>query len=194
MVAVSTEPRADKIAPPDRLWRLTTWLLSNAAGSSSRLVIRQLGRAGVRRDHYAILAGLDEFGPVSQAVLGRRLGIDRSDVVAVLNDLERDGLAVRAPDATDRRRNATSITPAGSRALVALDALVNEAQDAALEPLSVKDRQQLDHLLRRLVVHHIAFDRSANEDERPGVSRAPRPPGNRHATRPGGASSTGARR
>ena len=156
MLAVSTETQATKIAPPDRLWRLTTWLLSNAAGRSTRLVSRQLGRAGVRRDHYAILAALDEFGPVSQATLGRRLGIDRSDIVAVLNDLERDGLAIRAPDQTDRRRNATSITPAGSRALVKLDALINEAQDEALEPLSARERQQLNALLRRLVEHESA--------------------------------------
>jgi DNA-binding MarR family transcriptional regulator len=166
MVAVSVDTRPDTIAPPKRLWGLTSWLLSNAAGRSSRLVSGQLGRAGVRRDHYAILAGLDEFGPTSQATLGRRLGIDRSDVVAVLNDLERDGLAIREPDATDRRRNAITITPAGSRALAKLDALVDEAQDAAFEPLSAKDRQQLDRLLRRLVEHQIAFGHGPTEDER----------------------------
>jgi DNA-binding MarR family transcriptional regulator len=165
---VSTDTRPEKIAPPERLWRLTSWLLSNAAGRSSRLVSARLGRAGFRRDHYAILAGLDEFGPVSQATLSRRLGIDRSDIVAVLDDLERDGLAIRAPDERDRRRNATTITPVGSRALGKLDALVDEAQGAAFEPLSARDRQQLDRLLRRLVEHHIAVDRGPTDGERAG--------------------------
>ena len=157
------------IAPPERLWRLTSWLLSNAAGRSSRLVSSRLAGVGLRRDHYAILAGLAEFGPVSQATLGRRLGIDRSDVVAVLNDLERDGLAIRAPDARDPRRNATRITTAGSRALVELDALLNDAQEAAFKALSANDRQHLDRLLRHLVEHNIASDRDPTKDEQPGL-------------------------
>jgi MarR family transcriptional regulator, lower aerobic nicotinate degradation pathway regulator len=146
---------------PDRtIWTdRTTWTFSNLF-SRTRPGPSDRSGSTLRRDHYAILAGLDEFGPVSQATLGRRLGIDRSDIVAVLNDLERDGLAIRAPDERDRRRNATTITPAGSRALVKLDALVNEAQDAALEPLSAKDRQHLNELLRRLVEHHLAVKSS----------------------------------
>jgi hypothetical protein len=49
------------------------------------LVGDSFGRPGLRR-HYAVLAGLDEFGPISQAALSRRLGVDRSDLVAALND------------------------------------------------------------------------------------------------------------
>ncbi len=136
-------------------------MLSRLAGRSYRLVVDRLTSAGVRRDHYAILAALEEFGPVSQATLARRLGIDRSDVVAVLNDLERDGLALRAPDDHDRRRNAISITAAGSRALRSLDDLVDEAQAALLEPLSAKERRQFNDLLQRLVEHHQAPARNS---------------------------------
>jgi DNA-binding MarR family transcriptional regulator len=131
-------------------------MLSRLAGRSYRLVVDRLTSAGVRRDHYAILAALEEFGPVSQATLARRLGIDRSDVVAVLNDLERDGLAVRGPDTHDRRRNAITITTAGSRTLRSLDGLVDEAQGALLEPLSAGERRQFNDLLQRLVEHHLA--------------------------------------
>ena len=100
---MSIDTRTAQLAPPERLLRLSTWMLSRLAGRSYRLVVDRLTSAGVRRDHYAILAALEEFGPVSQATLARRLGIDRSDVVAVLNDLERDGLALRAPDTHDRQ-------------------------------------------------------------------------------------------
>ncbi len=101
-----------------------------------------------------MLAGIEEFGPLSQAALSRMLGIDRSDIVATLNDLERDGLAVRAPDELDRRRNAIRITPAGSAALRALDQNVNRAQDALMEPLTAAERAQLSELLQRLLTHH----------------------------------------
>jgi DNA-binding MarR family transcriptional regulator len=139
---------------PQRLWCLSSWLLSNAAIPGSRLVANEFARSGMRRDQYAVLAVLEEFGPVSQATLGRRLSIDRSDIVAVLNGLERDGLVRRDPDKRDRRRNAISITRAGSRLLTKLDAQVIRAQDAVLEPLSDSERQELDRLLRRLVEHH----------------------------------------
>jgi MarR family transcriptional regulator, lower aerobic nicotinate degradation pathway regulator len=102
----------------------------------------------------------------------RRLGIDRSDVVAVLNDLERDGLALRGPDTHDRRRNAISITAAGSRTLRSLDDLVDEAQGALLEPLSARERRQFNDLLQRLVEHHLAPpDNSFAADEATGQGR-----------------------
>ena len=76
--------------------------------------------------------------------------------MAVLNHLERDGLVLRAPDDHDRRRNAISITAAGSRTLRSLDGLVDEAQAALLEPLSARERRQFNDLLQRLVEHHQA--------------------------------------
>lgn len=153
--------RAADVAPSRRLWRLPSWLLNNAASRANRLVNR-FGGPGIRI-RYAVLAGLDEFGPISQAELGRRLGIDRSDIVAVLNDLERERLALRAPDESDRRRNAIRITPAGSRALHALDDQIYAAQDALLEPLSPGERTQLNHLLQRLLEHHAGYHSHANE-------------------------------
>jgi DNA-binding MarR family transcriptional regulator len=60
----------------------------------------------------------------------------------------------RDPDQRDRRRNAISITRAGSQLLTKLDERVTRVQDAVLEPLSDTDRQELDRLLRRLVEHH----------------------------------------
>ena len=160
---MSSDTPAAQLAAPERLWRLPTWMLSRLAVRSYRLVVDRLTSAGVRRDHYAILAALEEFGSASQATLARRLGIDRSDVVAVLNDLERDGLALRAPDDHDRRRNAISITAAGSRTLRSLDDLVDEAQRALLEPLSAHERRQFSDLLRRLVEHHRARADAAHD-------------------------------
>ena len=151
-------------------------MLSRLAGRSYRLVVDHLTSAGVRRDHYAILAALEEFGPVSQATLARRLGIDRSDVVAVLNDLERDGLALRDPDTHDRRRNAIRITAAGSGTLRSLDVLVDEAQGALLEPLSARERRQFNDLLQRLVEHHLApADNRVAADDPTGRPGSPSP-------------------
>ena len=42
----------------------------------------------MRRGHHGIWSTLDEFGPAAQADIGRHLGLDSSDMVAILNDLE----------------------------------------------------------------------------------------------------------
>lgn len=143
------EPRA-----PQRLSKLPSWQLNQAALHANRLVAADLAAAGVRRHHYTVLVALDEQGPASQAALGRRLSIDRSDMVAVINDLERDGLVSRTRDERDRRRNLIRLTPAGAKALKRLDARVQDAQDALLQPLSAVERRALRRLLARLVEHH----------------------------------------
>jgi DNA-binding MarR family transcriptional regulator len=145
---------------PARLRRLPSWLLSQAALHAGRVVSDGFAKAGMRRYHFSVLVALDEDGPASQAVLGRRLSIDRSDMVAVINDLERDGLVARIRDESDRRRNLVELTPAGARALKRLDAQVEEAQAALLEPLSASDRRTLQRLLARVVEHHGAKDRA----------------------------------
>ncbi|WP_386693263.1 MarR family winged helix-turn-helix transcriptional regulator [Streptomonospora nanhaiensis] len=121
---------------------------------SQRLSAEALAEAGVRSYHYALLAALAEFGPTSQAELGRRCGIDRSDVVAVLNDLQERGAVERTPDPADRRRNSIVLTSAGGDLLRRLDSVVGEMQDRLLAPLSTEERAVLVGLLVRLDEHH----------------------------------------
>jgi DNA-binding MarR family transcriptional regulator len=109
--------------------------------------------AGARGYHYRLLAALEEFGAASQASLGRRTSIDRSDVVAALNELEDDGLIERSPDRDDRRRNVITITGAGKRRLRKLDGVLADIQEELLAPLSDSDRRRLVALLTRVVEH-----------------------------------------
>jgi MarR family transcriptional regulator, lower aerobic nicotinate degradation pathway regulator len=139
---------------PERLRGLPSWLLNQAALAANRIVGDGLAAVGAHRSHYAVLSALDEFGPASQAALGRRCGIDRSDMVALINALSRDGLVARRPDPADRRRNVVTITAAGRRRLRSLETVVARLQDALLAPLSAAERRQLAGLLRRVVEHH----------------------------------------
>ncbi|MGW6500227.1 MarR family winged helix-turn-helix transcriptional regulator [Nonomuraea angiospora] len=140
--------------PPQRLRTLPSRLTNQAAQTANRFVDQALGQAGVRRYHYALLAALEEYGPASQAALGRRTGIDRSDMVATVNDLAERQLLERAPDPDDRRRNIITITAAGRSQLTHLDGLLAAAQDEFLAPLPAADRRNLIDLLTRLVAHH----------------------------------------
>ncbi|NUR71967.1 MAG: winged helix-turn-helix transcriptional regulator, partial [Hamadaea sp.] len=82
-------------ATPRRLRALPSRLTNQAALTANRIVDKALAQVGVRRYHYSLLAALDETGPTSQAELGRRTGIDRSDMVATVNDLADRGLVQR---------------------------------------------------------------------------------------------------
>ncbi|WP_030163347.1 MarR family winged helix-turn-helix transcriptional regulator [Spirillospora albida] len=141
-------------APPARLARTPSWLISTAAAHGHRLVTDGFAAAGARGYHYRLLAALDEYGPSSQADLGRRTGIDRSDVVAALNELAAKDLIDRSPDPADRRRNVITLTPAGARHLNELENVLAGIQDELLAPLAPAERDQLIALLARLVDHH----------------------------------------
>ena len=100
-----------------------TWLISRAYARATGLLQEGFaaGGDGLRSYHYRLLAALEEWGPASQAALGRGTGIDRSDVTAALVDLEQRGLVKRDVNEADRRRNVVSITAGGLRRLEELD-------------------------------------------------------------------------
>lgn len=129
-----------------------TWLLSRANARAQGLLGEAFAAAGVRGYHFRLLAALDQHGPSSQADLGRATGIDRSDVVAALDELDEWGLTCREPDPADRRRNVVHLTEAGAVRLEELDAVLGEVQDAVLGPLSAAERTTLLRLLRKLGV------------------------------------------
>ena len=113
--AYQQSPRLKGMTALGRVSGQPTWLLSRANARAQQILHDAFGREGLPGYHYRLLAALDEFGHTSQADLGRRTGIDRSDIVAAVNDLVASGLVSRTPDADDRRRNVIAITSAASR-------------------------------------------------------------------------------
>jgi MarR family transcriptional regulator, lower aerobic nicotinate degradation pathway regulator len=137
--------------PPERLKRLPTWLTAEVARRGRILVEASLDQVGARRQHFTVLTSLAEQGQASQADLGRRLSIDRSDLHALLGELEADGLVARVRDDEDRRRNVVTLTAAGRSALSRLDQRIDDAQDALLEPLSAGERREFRRLLQKVL-------------------------------------------
>ena len=141
-------------ARPAALTRKPTWLISEVSRVAHRLLTDKLATAGSRGYDYRLLAALEEFGPASQASLGRHTGMDRSDVVASVNELASRGLVDRSPDPADRRRNVITITPAGATHLGRLEELLADVQDDLAAPLSPAERHELTRLLTRILGHH----------------------------------------
>jgi DNA-binding MarR family transcriptional regulator len=134
----------------ERVRNRPTWLLSRANIRSQNLLAGALADEGLRGYHFRVLAALDQYGSSSQADLGRHTGIDRSDVVATVNDLVADGLVRRKRDPEDGRRNVVTITKRGVRTLERLDAVLDEVQNTVLAPLTPNERKILVRLLAKL--------------------------------------------
>jgi DNA-binding MarR family transcriptional regulator len=141
-------------AASGRFTRMPSWLLTQTAVHAGRLVAEGFAAVGARGYHYRVLATLDEFGPASQAAIGRRSGIHLSDLVAAINELADRDLVERAPDPADRRRNVVTITPTGRRHLRRLEKQLAQSQNALMAPLSAAERVELTRLLGRLLEHH----------------------------------------
>jgi DNA-binding MarR family transcriptional regulator len=136
---------------PARLRAMPTWLISQVETRAHRLLTDRLGAEGSRGYHFRLLAALAEFGPASQASLGRRTAMNRSDVVTAVNELVDQELAERAGDPADRRRNIVTMTPAGQARLTRLDRVLAGVQDELLAPLSAAERTDFAQLLTRIL-------------------------------------------
>jgi DNA-binding MarR family transcriptional regulator len=139
---------------PARLWTRASWLTNQVAHHAHRIVMEHVAETGMRKQHFSVLAAIDELGAPTQAALVRGLAIDGSDMVAVLSDLEGRGYVQRWRDDTDRRRNVIRLTPEGEAALARLDAQVEAAQDVIFAPLDDAEREQLRDLLARVLEYH----------------------------------------
>jgi MarR family transcriptional regulator, lower aerobic nicotinate degradation pathway regulator len=139
--------------PLSRLKDRPTWLIGRAFVRSSGLLNASFEAHGngLRGYHYRLLAALEEWGPVSQADLGRSTGIDRSDVTAAVGELESRNLIRRTVDPENKRRKIVTLTPEGARQLRDLDTLVDAIQDELLAPLSGAQRSQFITLMHGLL-------------------------------------------
>jgi DNA-binding MarR family transcriptional regulator len=133
-----------------RLGDRVVWQLARASQQWQRLARRELQAANVRTQYYHVLASLADDGAAAQAALADRISFDRSDLVSVLDELERLGHVVRQTDPTDRRRKIVAITSAGEKLLSELHQRVLAAEARWLEPLSAAERKTLLGLLSRL--------------------------------------------
>jgi DNA-binding MarR family transcriptional regulator len=113
-----------------------------------------LGRLGLSPKGFGALTVLDAEGPLPQIELARRQGIDRTTMVAVVDELEGLAAVRRERDARDRRAYALELTPAGHRLLQRARPALAAVEEEFLAPLPAGDRERLRRALRLLVEAH----------------------------------------
>lgn len=127
-------------------------LLVIAARTGQEMASKRLERLGLTVRVCGVLNLLRDEGPKSQQEIGELLNIDRTTMVEIVDELEKQGIVRRERSQRDRRTNAVTLTASGKvkqkRAAEAFDA----AADEFFSPLGAAERQRLASLLRRLIL------------------------------------------
>jgi DNA-binding MarR family transcriptional regulator len=139
-------------------------LISQLARGTRRRIEQAVAPLGLRPRELLALQHLRERGPSAQQTLAELLGVDATNLVAVLNSLEDAGLIERRRDRADRRRAIIELSPAGERRLAELDRGLREIDDEILATLTSSERKTLNALLAR-AVEQIAPDCTKPTDE-----------------------------
>lgn len=136
---------------PDPSFReLPTWLLSQAARRSHRVLHDRLGQAGASAYEYRLLSALHTVGEATQAELGRLTMLDRRDVAVTVRGLIASGAVTRRGSPDDARVQIVALTRRGRRRYQELEELMQDVQDAVFGSLTSHDRERLTDYLARL--------------------------------------------
>jgi DNA-binding MarR family transcriptional regulator len=149
MPAVSTTEDATRRPLPRGVADRPALLLHKLGNEVLRRAEQPLEEMGLSGREYVTLAVLDADAPSSQAELAALCGLLPAQLVAVIDELERDGLAERTRDEADRRRSVVRTTAKGRRLLARADALAARIEDELLGHLAADQRARLHDVLRQ---------------------------------------------
>ncbi|MCU0633756.1 MAG: MarR family transcriptional regulator [Gemmatimonadaceae bacterium] len=123
------------------------YLLVESAHVVRRATAKVLAPLGVTPREFGVLDTLATDGPMTQRALGERRRVDRTSMVALIDDLEARGLVLREVDPEDRRAHAVCVTPRGRRLALEARAEVEAVEADFLAPLAPADRRTLKRAL-----------------------------------------------
>lgn len=143
-------------------------MLHTAAQAAQEAGNQALGPLGLSVKHFGLLTflrhetgGGDEFHErltggggtpaLSQHAVGERLRIDRTTMVALVDELERMGYLRRERNPSDRRAYVLTLTPQGEAAQRRAEEELDRLAETFFAPLSREERGTLFDLLVRLV-------------------------------------------
>jgi DNA-binding MarR family transcriptional regulator len=124
---------------------------------------------GIRPRHVAALIELRDHGKLTQQSLSGQLHLDPTNVVAILNELEKRGYATRRRDPQDRRRHLVEVSAKGLAVIEKLSEVMDGVEDELLDGLAPSEREQFEGLLTAIWETSGGFDawsQAAGADEK----------------------------
>src|SRR5262245_33168042 len=123
------------------------YLLLKAGTQFHGVIDQALDAVDLTGRQFLVLTFAGGTEPLSQLELSKRLHLDPTIVVGLLDELEGRGLVSRTRDPADRRRHRIELTGAGRKAQARAAKAVAAAELEFLGPLSAADRKELRGLL-----------------------------------------------
>jgi DNA-binding MarR family transcriptional regulator len=148
------------------------FLLSQLGTHAADLFAQQVHPLGVTPPEAGVIRILARESPLTQRELAGRLGIGPSRVVALVDGLERKGLATRTRGEADRRTQHLQLTGSGHALLAGLRKAAEEQESAITAGLSAQQRTELYELLAALS-GHLGLDADVHPGYREGQPGRP---------------------
>jgi DNA-binding MarR family transcriptional regulator len=123
------------------------YLLKHAQLRYLELNTAAMAPYGITGRQCAVLIAIDDREPQSQQEVAARLGVDRTTMVALIDELQSKSLVDRRPAPEDRRKNVVALTTAGRETLTAAVAATETAEREFLAALSPDDAATFRRLL-----------------------------------------------
>lgn len=136
--------------PPERLTQWPGYLLSRAHLRCHAAFQQALEPLQLTPKSFGALTVIAVRGPLSQTALGETTCIDRTTMVAVIDELEHAGYVERGRNSADRRMHSLEVTAAGQVALESAEEASARVHDEVLADLDTSERVQLAALLARV--------------------------------------------
>jgi DNA-binding MarR family transcriptional regulator len=137
--------------PTSRVAERLGYLLKHAQLRHAELNAAAMRPLGITGRQCAVLIAIDDHEPQSQQDVARRLDVDRTTMVALIDELESKALASRIPAPDDRRKNVVVLTARGRETLTAALTATAEAENDFLAALSKADAKMFRRLLATVV-------------------------------------------
>ena len=139
---------------PEELLESTAFLLGRLGFACKGRAIDEFEVLGFSPYHYSVLALLSEGERETQGTIADALGVDRSQLVGLLDGLEERALIERHRDPNDRRRHVVKLSPAGEGQLAEFRSTIKRVEEDILAPLDPESRETLHLLLLRIASQH----------------------------------------
>lgn len=127
------------------------YLLKHAELRYGQLTSAVLAPLGLNAREWAALSCLDEQRGLSQKQVAELLGIDRTRMVALVDELQARGWVKRRPQPEDRRKNLVVLTSDGRDLIQRGGRLLDECERRFLAVLSDSDAEQLKNALDAVI-------------------------------------------
>lgn len=109
-----------------------------------------LAAHGLSMWEYIVLSQLNRRPAGTQLALAQAIGYDKTRLIGLLDELERDGLIARRPDPNDRRARVVTLTDAGQARRAAAQADIRAMEEEFLADLDAAERKRLRKALAGL--------------------------------------------